>query len=78
MLIINDLPEVQEPMSEPELVATKDDLLNLYAKLRHAQAVMPAEFLKSSVLELGQLSAALRFHYHVCDTELLYAIEVRS
>ena len=79
LIIITDLPdspEVQEPMPEP--VASKDALLNLYAQHRHAMAALPTEFLDCAILELGQLSAALRFHHHVCDAELLYAIEVRS
>jgi hypothetical protein len=78
-MIITDLPdspEVQELM--PEKPASKDELLNLYAQHRHAMAELPDKLLPCAMLELGQLSAALRFHYHVCDTELFYAIEVRS
>ena len=73
---ILDSPEPQETMPEP--VASKDQLLNLYAQHRLAMAALPDDLLSCAVLELGQLSAALRFHHHVCDTELFYAIEVRS
>jgi hypothetical protein len=79
MVIITDLPdspEVQEVM--PEKPASKDQLLNLYAQHRHAMEALPDKLLPCAMLELGQLSAALRFHHNVCDSELLYAVEVRS
>lgn len=77
MLIINDLPEVQESMPE-SAASQKKKLLDLYARLHRAQAVLPADLLPCSALETAQLSAALRFHHRVGDFELRHAVEVRS
>lgn len=75
MLIITDLPESQ-PVTE------KSQLLNLYIQLcrnqQQLRAIGKGHLIPASLLELAQITAALRFHHRVCDAELSHALEVHS
>lgn len=75
MLIITDMPEIEESMPEHEY--TKAEVLHLYAEQLRSLKALPADLQACAVLEHGQLITALRHTYRVCDLELLNA-EVNS
>ena len=73
---ILDSPEVQEDMQNE--TAIKKAMLKHYANLKRQQANIAADVFPLYLLEIIQLTVTLRFHYRVCDDELVRAIEVYS